>query len=302
MFVLIKRIFYLGWRDLFRDGGMVTVNIFIMVTVIAVITSLFILKDISQILIAAIQEKVDVSVYFNNDINETDILRVKEEIAHLPEVKEVTYISKEEALRRFTEKYQSNPILLEALSEVGINPFLPALGIKAFQAQQYEAIANFLKNSSFNNLIEKVDYYQRKSVIDRIYTLLTSFKQVGLVLFIVLTLIAILVAFNTIRLAIYNSREEIKIQRLVGASNWFIKGPFLVQGAICGSLAALICLLIFSLLAATLNEKIETLFPGFSFFQFFINRFWLIVSLQLLTGIGLSVASSHLAVKKYLKI
>jgi len=302
MFTLIKRIFSLGWRDLTRDGSMLAVNVFIMFTVVSVITSLFLLKDISQILIATIQDKVDVSIYFNSDVSEEDILKVKEEIARLPEVKGVDYVSKEEALKRFTEKYQGNPVLLEALSEVGINPFLPSLGVKAFQAQQYEAITKFLNNSPFSNLIKKIDYYERKSVIERIYTLLAVFNKAGIVLFIVLTLIAVLVAFNTIRLAIYNSREEIKIQRLVGASNWFIKGPFLVQGAISGLIAALLCLLFFTLLTLALNKEIAYLFSGFGLFHFFLERFWLVVLIQISTGIGLSIISAYWAVKKYLKI
>ena len=281
---------------------MVAANIFIMTMAIFVISSLFIFRDISRFLISSIQEKVDVSVYFKYEATEEDVLKVKREIAVIPEVKEVKYVSKEEALRRFTEKHGDNPVLMESLTEVGVNPFLASLGIKAFQANQYAAVVNFLEEPSFNYLIEKIDYHERKPVIERIYVLTSGFNKAGIVFSIILAFIAVLVAFNTVRLSIYNSCEEIKIQRLVGASNRFIRGPFLVQGAICGFFAALICLLLFVLLTWGLNSKAEILFPGLGLFAFFVSNFWLIFSIQLLTGIILGIFSSFIAVKKYLKV
>ncbi len=302
MFTLIKRIFRSGWQSLTRNGGMIAANIFIMTMAISVITSLFLFKDVSQFLISSIQEKVDVSVYFKYETAEEDVLKVKEEINKIPEVKEVNYVPKEEALKRFTEKHGDNPILMESLAEVGINPFLASLGIKAFRAQQYEAVVSFLEKPQFNSLIEKIDYHERKPVIESIYSLTSNFDRAGIVFSIILALVAILVAFNTIRLSIYNSREEIKIQRLVGASNWFIRGPFLVQGAICGFFAALICLSLFALLTWGLNSKAEVLFPGLGLFGFFVSSFWLILLIQLLTGIILGIFSSLIAVKRYLRV
>lgn len=302
MFTLIKRIFRSGWQDLTRDGGMIAVNIFIMVMAISVITSLFLFKDISQFLIQSLQEKVDVSVYFKDEAAEEDILKVKEELVQIPEVKEVNYVSKEEALKIFNERHGDNPVLMESLAEVGKNPFLASLGIKAFQAHQYTAVISFLEGFRFNHLIEKIDYYERKPVIERIYALTSDFNRAGIAISLTLALAALLVAFNTIRLSIYNSREEIKIQRLVGASNWFIRGPFLVQGAIGGFFAALICLLLFALLTRGLDSRAEILFPGFGLFAFFVSNLWLIFLIQIITGIGLGVLSSLIAVKKYLKV
>ncbi|MDD2696947.1 MAG: permease-like cell division protein FtsX [Candidatus Pacebacteria bacterium] len=302
MFTLLKRAFRSGWKSLARDGGLVAANIFIMAMVIAMITSLFIFKDASDFLIEKLQEKVDISVYFKYETAEEDILKVKDEITNIPQVREVEYISKEEAFKRFTEKHQDNTVLMESLSEVGTNPFLASLDIKAFQANQYEAVATFLDDSNFDYLIEKVDYHERKPVIERIFALTSNFNKAGIVFSIILAIVAILVAFNTIRLAIYNSREEIKIQRLVGASNRFIRGPFLVQGAVCGFAAALICLLLFLVLTWGFNSKVEYLFPGLSLFQIFVGNFWLILLIQITAGVGLGMLSSLIAVRRYLRV
>jgi len=116
MFILTKRIFRSGWRSLTRDGGMIVANVFIMAMAISVITSLFLFRDISQFLISGIQEKVDVSVYFKYEAAEEDVIRVKEAVAAIPEVKEVNYISRQEALEKFTEKHGNNPVLMDSLA------------------------------------------------------------------------------------------------------------------------------------------------------------------------------------------
>ena len=301
MFVAFRRIFKLGWQSFTRDGGLAAATVFILVIVIALVTSLFILKEVSQFLIASIQEKVDISVYFKERALETEILNIKEEISKIPEVKEVKYISKVKALEEFVERHKDEPVLMESLEEVG-NPFLASLNIKAWEASQYGVIANFLEHPVYEDLVEKVDYYQRKPVIEKIFVITSGMEKAGWMGAIILVVVAILVTFNTIRLAIYNFREEIKIQRLVGAGNWFIRGPFLVQGVISGISAALICLLIFSLISWGLSPKIEIFFPGLNIFQIFVSNFWTIVLIQLSTGILLGVISSTLAIRKYLKV
>ncbi len=196
------------------------------------------------------------------------------------------------------ERYQRHI----ALKEVGGNPFSAALEIKAWEASQYEAISNFFKKEELNTLVEKVDYYQRKPVIERIYSLTDFFNKTGIIISLFLALVAILVTFNTIRLAIYNFREEIKIQRLVGASNWFIRGPFLAQGAIAGIFAALISLAIFILVCWFLSPKIKILFSDLIIFNLFLQNFWKILAIQFFTGIGLGIISSLIAIRKYLKV
>ncbi len=305
MFTLIKRIFKSGWQSFSRDGDIAAANIFIMTMTILLATSLFLLKDISQILISAIREKADISVYFKTVAQEEDILNIQEELSKIPEVKDVEYVSKEKALEDFVQRHKDDPVLMGSLEEVGGNPFLAALNIRAFEASQYQAVVNFLDATlapSYKDLIEKVDYYQRKPVIERIFALTSGTGKVGISLSIVLAIVAILVAFNTIRLAILNQAEEIKIQRLVGASNWFIRGPFLVQGAISGIISTLISLLIFTLICWFLGPKIEFLFSGLNVWKFFTGNFFTIILIQLSTGILLGAISSSIAIRKYLKV
>ena len=300
MLVLLKRIIRSGWLNFSRNSGLSLATIFIMVMTISLVTSLFLFRDITQFLISGLQEKVDISVYFKEAAPEEDILLFGEEIKKNPEVKNVEYVSREAALESFTQRYKDNPVIMESLAEVE-NPLLASLNIKAREASQYMTVANFLETSSYKNLIDKVDYYQRKPVIERIFSITSAINKTGIGLSLILAIVAILVAFNTIRLAIYNSKEEISFMRLVGASDWFIRGPFLVQGAISGFAAAIITLLIFTGALFFLGPKLEILFLGLNIFNSFTGNLGILFLIQIFTGVGLGGVSSIIAVRKYLK-
>ncbi len=302
MFITFKRIIRAGWQNLFRDGNVSAATIFILVLAILLSSAIFFFRDISQLLISQLREKVDVSVYFKEDASEENIFKIKDELVAVPEVKKITYTSKETARDEFVKRHKDDTTLIESLEEVGGNPFLASLNIKTLEASQYEAVFNFLEKPDFENIIQKIDYYQRKPIIDRIFSLTSVGNKIGISFSITLVIIAILVTFNTIRLAIINSGEEIKIQRLVGASNWFIRGPFLIQGVISGIFAALISLIIFALVSWFLSPKLEFFLTGLNIFELFVKNIWNIVLIQFAAGILLAVFSSAIAIRKYLKV
>lgn len=302
MLTSFRRIIKTGWNGFSRNIGLSLATIFIMVMVISLATLLFLLNSASKILISDIKEKVDISVYFKEDIFPEDILAAKSAISNIPEVKDIEYVSKEQALHKFIEKHKDDPVLMESLTEVGQNPFLASLNIKAWDVSQYGQVSSFLETAYFKDLIDKVDYYQRKPVIDKVFSMISGINKVGIFFSIVLGLIAILVAFNTIRIAIYNSSEEISIMRLVGASNWFIRGPFLIQGIVVGFIATLITLLITFGLCYGFDSRIGAIVPEISTFGLFIGSFWTLLLIQLAAGVGLGIVSSTIAIRKYLKI
>lgn len=301
MFTSFKRICCSGWLSFYRNSGISVATIFIMVMTISLVTSLFIFRDVTRFLVTSLQEKVDISVYFRETTQEEDVLRVKEEISKIPEVKTVNYVSQLEALDKFAQRYKDNPVIMESLAEVG-NPFRASLNIQAWQASQYEAVTNFLETSTDKDLIEKVDFHQRKAVIERIFSLISGINKVGIIFSLILGLLAVLVTFNAIKLAIYSSKEEISMMRLVGASNWFIRGPFWIQGALSGFFAVVITLLIFTVTLFFLSPKLEILFSGLDVFKYFAGSFWVLFLIQMLTGVGLGIISSSIAIRKYLKV
>ena len=153
-----------------------------------------------------------------------------------------------------------------------------------------------------NEIIDKVDYHQRKSVIEKLFALTDGINNIGLFFSIFFGIIAILVAFNTVRIAIYSSKEEISVMRLVGASNSFIRGPFIVQGAIIGFIAAIITFFITLGLSYGFDARVQIIAPGISILSIFLNNIFLLLLIQLATGVGLGIISSCIAIRKYLKI
>lgn len=302
MLLTLKRIFLTGWRNFIRDGGPSIATIFVILIPVACISSLLIFKEANKVLISTLEEKADISVYFKEEAKEEEILYLKDELSKIPEVKEIKYVSKEEALQNFIQRHGQDPILMEALREVGKNPFFASLNIKAWQASQYETISKFFDNSNFKEKIEKIDYYERKSLIENIFSLTSNINKAGLSLFILMSILALLISFNTIRLSIIKQKEEIRIQKLVGASNWFIRGPFFVQGAISGILSAIICILIFGLVIYFLDPRLKNFFPEFPLFPYFKSQIWTLFLIQLLIGTTIGTISSLLAIRKYLEV
>ncbi|MFH1841451.1 MAG: permease-like cell division protein FtsX [Candidatus Nealsonbacteria bacterium] len=298
----LKRIINSGWINFKRQSGLSIATIFIIVITISLATSIFLLGKASSFLIADLQEKVDMCVYFKENCLESDILAAKEEISKMPEVENVEYVSKEEALYNFTQNHEDSEVLMESLQEVGGNPFFASLNVKAQEANQYASISSFLTESSFSDIIAKIDYSEKKSTIERVFSVTSTMRMIGILLAVVFAIIAVLVSFNTVRLAIYNLKEEIETMRLVGASNWFIRGPFLIQGILSGFFATLITLLVFAITVLIFSPKIEILASGLNFAAYFFGNLHIIFIIQLATGITLGVLSSWIAIRKYLRI
>jgi cell division transport system permease protein len=301
MLTSLKRVFRVGWLNFKRNSALSAATVFIMVLAVSLITSIFLFKGMADFLKESLQKKFDISVYFKEDSLESEILKTKEMLLELPEVKTVSYISKDEALAIFKERHKDNDVISQALDEVGINPFLASLNIQAGNIVSYDTINNFLSDSRFQGLVDNIDYSQRKPMIESFYSLMGNVQKVGLAIAIILGLAALAIAFATIRLAIYSSSEEIGIMRLVGASNWFIRGPFVVQGIICGLIAALAVFAVFGAASYFLSPKFLEITGGFNLFGYFWGNLLAILGLQLLAGAGLGAVSSIAAVGKYLE-
>ena len=302
MITSIKRIFNLGWRSFVREKGIMVATIFVLFLVISLMGSIFLLRDMGESLVASVQERIDISIYFKDTASENDILTIKKQIIEFPEIKKVEYISQDKALNNFVEDHKDDFNLMESINELGVNPFLASLSVQAWKPSQYEGVYAFLTTLETDNIINKIDYYQRESVIQKICSLSSTLSQVSLYIVGILFLIATIVTLNTVRLSIYNSKKEIEIQRLVGASNWFISGPFLIQGLLCGVVASLISFLCLWLACWFFSARIMNLFFDFNLLDLFMARFWTLCLIQFIVGIGLGMIASNIAVKRYLKV
>ncbi len=299
-----KRSLSFALSDFYRNRGISISAIFVLTLTSLLITGLFLTHGVSNYLVTSIQNKVDITAYFKENTDEQDILNVKEEIlASSPNIKSVDYVSKDDALNSFSEKHKDSQVFTKALNEVGGNPFLPSLNIVTGEdTSQYEKVADILQGDQFSGIIEKVDFSEKKATIDKIFSITKGVNIIGIILGLILVLIAVLIVFNTIKLIISYSKEEINTMKIVGASNWFIKAPFVIEGGIFGLIAFVLCLLISILAVYSLTRFLSIIMPGFSLLHYFNSNFLIIVFIQILFGVGLGVLSSLIVVNRHLKV
>ncbi len=276
-----------------------------MTMTLLVIGSLMFLSALISQFIGYVEGKVDVNVYFVTTAEEGAVLDLQKELEQLPEVEYVTYTNREEALQLFRERHQDDQLTVQALDELGENPFGAALSIKAIESSQYEGIARYLTDrieaDPSGSFIETVNYAQNKAVIDQLTTVTTYVERFGYIVMVVFALASILITFNTIRLAIFTAREEISVMRLVGATNMYIRGPFVVEGTIYGVAAAIISLIIFFPLSFALKGATTAMFNA-DIFSHYLSNFFVFFFVLILTGAVLGALSAFLAVRKYLTV
>jgi len=301
MLTTLVRVIRYGVKNFLRNGWLSAATVAVMLLALSFFLGLIIFRFATITTLDAIKDKIDISVYFKLSAPEDEILRIKRSLEGLEQVKDVTYVSRDDALTTFKDKHQ-NDAAGQALDELSDNPFLPSLNIKANDPSEYSNIASYLENESFNSVIEKVTFAQNQIVIERLTNIINTANRGGLVLTFAFSIIAILVAFNTIWLAMYSNRDEIGIMRLVGASNSYIRGPYIVEGIIYGILAALLSIIITIPLILIAGPWAEKITAEVSLETYFFTNFLKLTLYQLLFGIILGGLSSFIALRRYLKI
>jgi len=299
-----KRILKAGFVGFWRNGSVSLSSVLIMTVTLFALGGLIFAGAILRSSLQQIQDKVDVNVYFVPTASEGDITALKSKLESLPEVAVVEYISRDQALENFKVRHVNDEITLQALDELGDNPLGALLNIRAKQTSQYEGIAKFLDSESgeSGSFIDKVNYYQNKAAIDTLSRIIAGGTTVGFGVTLMLVLISIIIAFNTIRLAIYISREEISVMRLVGANNKYIRGPFVVAGVMYGVVSACITIILFYPATYWVSSITRTFFSGFDMWSYYVSHFGLIFVVIVGTGAILGAIGSMLAVRRYLKV
>lgn len=301
-----KRIFRTGFLSFWRNGVVSLASILIMTVTLLLLAVLIFANAVLGFSLAQVKERVDITIYFSPSAQQSEIASFQSLVEELPEVKETVFVSKEQALEDFVARHENDYLTLQALDELGENPLGAALSVKANDPSQYEAIASVLEGDDAlvkdeSNIIERINYRQNEFIIQKLDNAIDTIQQVGLSITLLFIIISLIITFNTIRLAIYSAREEIEVMRLVGADNYFIRGPFVVTGLLYGIISSVLALIILYPMTLWLSQKTYGFFGSMDIFQYYTNNLAQILIIMLVVGIILGILASMFAIRRYLR-
>jgi len=304
----IKRIFRTGFLDFWRNRFVSFASILVMTVTLFILGTVVFTGVILQTTLQQLKNQADVNVYFVPNTPEDQIFQLKKSVDALPEVASTQYISQDDELAQFRSRHQNDQLTLQALDELGGNPLGAVLTVKAKDISQYDAIAKFLQQQQTaqgqSSIIDKINYFdaQHRQALDRLQKIIAAAQTLGIAIIVILILTTLAICFNTLRLAIYTSREEIGVMRLVGANQMYIRAPFMVEGVLYGLISGVITLLVFYPLTYWLGNATQNFFGGVNIFSYYINNFLFFALGIIGTGVVLGALASFLAVRRYLKI
>lgn len=307
--VTIKRIFRAGFLDFWRNAFVSFASILVMTVTLFTVGLAIFTGVVLNFTLSDLQNKADINVYFIQNAPEDQISSLQKQLEALPEVANVQYESADDALAQFRERHADDQLTLQALDELGTNPFGAVLNVKAKNISQYDAIANFLNqqatvSTGAPSIIDKIDYFdeQHQEALTNLEQIINVSTWVGRILLLLFIALALIICFNTMRLAIYNSRDEIHVMRLVGAGAFYIRAPFMVEGVMYGAISGILTLLLFYPLTLWLGQATSNFFGGVNVFSYYLSHFILFFFAIVGTGVVLGGAAAYLAVRRYLKI
>lgn len=290
-------------QDMWRNMSLSLMTVLILALMLLSVNTLLVIRVLTEEATAKVKDQIDVSVYFDRDANDKNIEEVKTYVRSFPEVTSLSYYSREQVLKQFREEHKDNPEIIASLDELGDNPLGPTLVIKTREPSDYQKVIAALNVPEYEHIIEAKTFADTEKAIDRIHTITTQVERFSLLLTGFFALIAFLIIFNTIRVAIYTQRTEISIKKLVGATNWFVRGPYVIESFIFSAASVLATYALMLLASRFLDRYIAIVFGETGFLTtYFETHIVLLVGGQFLAVLILTIFSSSLAMRKYLRV
>ncbi|MCX6782134.1 MAG: permease-like cell division protein FtsX [Candidatus Magasanikbacteria bacterium] len=277
-------------------------TVLILVLMLLSVNVLWSVDVVTKEAVKLVKNQINVSLYFKAEALDKEVTDVKKYLALFPEVTDLQLLSREEVLKSFVERHKLSEEVLTGLTELGDNPFGPTLVVKTREPEDYKKVMSALDVPEYENLIETKSFEGHEEGIEKIQNITNRVERLGFGLSVLFAIISFLIIFNTVRVAIYTHRIEISIKRLVGASSWFIRGPYVVESVIFTILSIGITGGLIYLALRWLDPYIQIVFPNsFSLTNYYNSHIFFLFGLQALAVLLLTIASSFLAMRRQLK-
>jgi cell division transport system permease protein len=300
---LFWRILKFSFQDIARNSGLSMMTITILVLMLLSVNTLWSVEIITKEAVKIVKDQVNVSIFFSAGASEKNINEIKKYISAFPEVVSIQTISREEVLALFKERHKLSKEILQALDELGGNPFGPTLTVKTREPEDYKKIISAISVPEYEKLIESKSFDEHENAIEKIQNITTRVEKMGIGLSVFFVCIAFLIIFNTIRVSIQMQWVEISIKRLVGASNWFIRGPYAIESLIFTTISVGLTFAIIFFALRFVDPYFSVVFPnGFTLTNYYNSHILYLVGIQFVAVLALTIVSSSLAMRRQLKV
>jgi len=296
------KIVKLALQNFFRNFWLSLTSIVIILLMLFTLTLLYSISILGTQAMNNIATKMDLGVYFKDNIDQNKLNTFRLELENCNEIKEIKYLSPEESLAQFEERHQEDTIILNSLEELNENPLGAVISVKFQNPSKYQKTMEIINQEQYQELIHNQNFYDYEELIKIFNKFNQKIYNIGLIISGLFLLIAILVIFTAIKLGAISRKKEIRIMRLVGASSWFIRAPFLIEGSLYAFSAWILNIGLIWPLSIFIQPQIK------DFLQMDFNlslhlqneslEFWIAL---LIFAIVVSMIASALAVNKYTK-
>ncbi len=303
MVISLARVIKAALQDFVRNFWLSVVTTSILALALISVNILLVLNILAGVALDAVSERISISVYLKPTAGEDVVATMKSALVSLPQVKEITVTSADAALRKLQERHPDNEAIQKAVEELGRNPLGPSLAIKARNTADYPSILAALENPAYAPYVQEKNFDDHRDLITRIRGISEKVERTAISVSALFAVISLLIVWNSIRITIYTHREEIGIMRLVGASAWFIRMPYVIEALLYSAIGTLIAAAVIFPLSGAVGPSIRNFFDGtqFDLLGFFQKNGWRIFGIEFLIASALTTITSGIAVGRYLK-
>jgi len=302
--IKIKRILKTAFIDFVRNGWLSLTATLIMTLAVLTVGVFLLLFLSTNKIVAELKDKVDIVVNFKDSASEQIIQQLKTDLLSREQIKSVKYISKEDALEEFKSR-RSVKVEVRQLVTPEDNPLPRGLQIQSVDFKEFDYVSNLIKSSAYASYIDSSSYDDNKQLIESIDNSTKFVQRLGLGLSLFFIIVATLVVFNTVRLAVIFRSKEIEVMRLVGASEVFVKYPFLIEG----SMYAILSVVVSTAVVFLAINILQALGGGTVFDQFvqrlipvYFEEFWFVILVQTMVSLIIGLGASYMSLRKNVKI
>jgi len=301
-----RRVFTIGAHSFVRNAWLsVAATVVMSITLGCILLTLFASYTLNNT-VQSFTDKIDVSIFFNADVDKEQIQALSTDLRNdsALEVKEITYVSKEDARAIYEDSIKDSIKELQSLAQTNEDTFPASIRVKTYDTARLQDVVEVTRSKKYADIVYKDSYKDdaKRTAVDRLGNIAKFLRNAGLVASILFGAISILVILNTIRMAIFNRKDEIEIMQLIGASKWYIRGPFLVEASIYGAIAGIAATAFFYGLvlaqAPKLGSYVEEIRPTVEQFE---SIMWIIIPASISAGIIIGSFSAYLAIRRHLK-